>query len=214
MNESALKNLWQESNEQLEVAIRVNKANTDDITRIKAYSLLSSMKPVKIFALVAGICWVLFLDGLLVAGWGSVGVFFMASAFIQVVLTKIAIGVYIYQLILINQTDLSEPIVTTQERLTRLQSSTLWIARVLFLQLPVWTTFYWNYSMVQNGHWALWLLQGIATVGLTVLAVWLFFNIRYENREKRWFRWLFQGKEWEPLLRAMDLLKTIEEFKR
>jgi hypothetical protein len=213
MNKSALKNLWQESNEQLETAIRINKANTDDITRIKAYSLLSSVKPVKVFALVAGICWVLFLDSLLFAVWNNASPFFVGSALIQTILTKIAIGVYVYQLILINQTDLSEPIMATQERLSRLQSSTLWITRLLFLQLPVWTTFYWNNSMIQNGHWALWLLQVLVTAGLIVLAVWLFFNIRYKNREKRWFRWLFQGKEWEPLLRAMDLLKKIEEYK-
>ncbi len=44
-------------------------------------------------------------------------------------------------------------------------------------------------------------------------AVWLFLNIKYDNRDKKWFRWLFKGKEWDPIIKAMELISQIEEYK-
>ena len=41
----------------------------------------------------------------------------------------------------------------------------------------------------------------------------LFFNIKIENRDKKWFRLIFEGKEWTPLMRAMELSEQIEEYK-
>lgn len=64
------------------------------------------------------------------------------KGFNQVLLTAIALVLYIYQLVLMQQIDISQPVVETKHHLARLKFSTLWIARILFLQLPVWTTFY------------------------------------------------------------------------
>ncbi len=64
------------------------------------------------------------------------------NGFNQVLLTAIALVLYIYQLVLMQQVDISQPVVETKHHLARLKFSTLWIARILFLQLPVWTTFY------------------------------------------------------------------------
>ena len=128
-------------------------------------------------------------------------------------LTTLAIGVYLYQLILIHQADISEPILATQDKLARLKSSTLWVARLLFLQLPVWTTFYWNKSMLENGNMVLYIIQIIVTLLFTFLAVWLFRNIRYENRNKKWFKLIFSGNEWSPVIRSMELLSQVDEYK-
>jgi hypothetical protein len=137
----------------------------------------------------------------------------LVSAGIQVVLTKLAIGVYLYQLYLIRQVDLSEPVLFSQERLSRLKSSTLWVTRILFLQLPVWTTFSFHTGMLNNGNILLLTIQGLIALFSVYAAVWLFLNIKYENREKKWFRWLFSGKEWDPILKAMELIKQIDEYK-
>lgn len=215
MNDQELKLLWQSANEKLESNLSVNKKNTEDITRFKAQNFLSSMKPVKIFTLIVGILWVgvfgTFLVNL-VASNSEVSLFFLFSAAIQVSLTAIAVVVYIYQLDLINKIDFSEPVLAIQEKLSKLKVSTLNVTRVLFLQLPVWTTFYWNEKMLTTGNWFLWTIQGIVTLSLTYLSVWLFFNINYENRNKRWFQWLFRGKEWQPMLQSMELLNQIEQY--
>ncbi len=216
MNENELKLLWQTANEKLDGSLKVNKKNTEDITRLKAQNFLSSMKPIKIFTLIVGILWVtvlgIVLVNLFVNAYDKVSLFFLYSATIQVLLTAISVTVYIYQLVLINKIDFSEPILTIQENLSKLKVSTLNVTRILFLQLPVWTTFYWNEKMFAAENLFLWILQGIITFSLTYLAVWLFFNIKYENRNKKWFQWIFRGKEWQPILQSMELLNQIEKY--
>ncbi len=214
MEERDILALWKSYDQKLEANLLLNRKNTADITGMKVQSLLASMKPIKIFTLIVGVLWVLFVDTLIINLFYIASPFFLISAGIQVLLTKLAIGIYLYQLILIHQVDVSEPIVATQSRLTRLQSSTLWVARLLFLQLPVWTTFYWNKSMLENGNIFLYIIQIAVTLAFTCLAVWLFRNIRYEHRDKKWFRLIFDGVEWTPVIRSMELYREIEAFER
>ena len=216
MNENELKLLWQSATEKLESSLQVNKKNTDDITRLKAQNVLSSMKPIKIFTLVVGILWVIGLGivlfNLFVNAYDKVSLFFLYSATTQVLLTAISVAVYVYQLVLINEIDFSGSVLTIQEKVSRLKISTLNVTRLLFLQLPVWTTFYWNEKMFVAENWLLWILQGIVTFSFTCVALWLFFNIKYENRNKKWFQLIFRGKEWQPILQSMDLLNQIEQY--
>jgi len=51
------------------------------------------------------------------------------------------------------------------------------------------------------------------TLSFIVIAIWLFFNIKYENRNKKWFQLIFSGKEWTPLMKSMELLEQVEEYK-
>lgn len=217
MNEIELKNLWQNSNEKIEKSLHLSQKNSDEISRLKVYHYISSMKPIKLFALLVGIIWVglgvVVLGYLFIYAFKEVPKFFLFSATIQVGLTAIAIWIYLYQLIEIYQIDNTEPILKTQQRLASLKKSTLWVARILFLQLPVWTTFYWNESMLENGNFLLWIVQGIITVLFTYLAVWLFIHIKFENRNKKWFQLIFKGKEWMPLIKSMELLKEIKDYK-
>jgi hypothetical protein len=213
MEDTQLMNFWKSYDNRLQENLLFNKTHAEQITRLKVQSLLNSLKPIKLFTLVIGVAWVCFVDYWIVKLFSVATPFFLASAIIQVVLTKLAIGIYLYQLILIHYADMSEPIVKTQGRLARLKSSTLWVARVLFLQLPVWTTFYLHKGLLENGNVWLLALQGVVTCALTVLAVWLFFNIRYENRDKKWFQLLFAGPEWTPIIKSMEFAKELEDFK-
>lgn len=212
MQESEILNLWKTYNKKLEENLVLNKKNAEEITRIKVKSFLSSMKPLKLFTILVGIMWVVFVDVIIFSQLQDANLFFLLSAGIQVVLTKAAIVIYIYQLILIHQVDISEPVVVTQLRLARLKSTTLWVARLLFLQLPVWTTFYWNQGMLENGNLTLYIIQAITTLAFTYAAVWLFLNIRHENKDQKWFRLIFDGNEWSPVIKSMELMNQLNEF--
>lgn len=218
VNEIELKKIWQTTNEKLEENILINRKNSADITKLNVHNFLSSMKPIKIFTLLIGILWVsitgIVVINLFLFAFDSVNLFFLFSATIQIGLTAIALIIYIYQLITIYQVDITEPILKTQKKLTNLKMSTLWVTRILFLQLPIWTTFYWNASMLENGNWLLWIFQGIVTLSFSFIAIWLFFNIKYENKDKKWFKLIFNGKEWTPLMKAMELSEQIEEYKK
>jgi len=214
MEENEIITIWKSYNRMLYDSLILNRKNTEEITRMKVQTFLASTKPLKIFTILVGIAWVAFVDILIINLFPIASPFFLISAGIQVLLTKMAIGIYLYQLILIHQADISEPILATQEKIARLQSSTLWVARLLFLQLPVWTTFYWNKGMLENGNLFLYILQIMVTGSFAVMAVWLFRNIRYDNRDKKWFRWIFAGKEWSPMIKSMDLLNQLEEYNK
>jgi hypothetical protein len=213
MEDTEIINLWKSYDKKLEENLHLNIKNTEDITKMKVKSFLLSMRPIKIFAILVGIAWVGFVDILIFNLFTIANPFFLISGIIQVLLTKMAIGIYLYQLILIHQVDISSSILETQTKLAGLKSTTLWVARLLFLQLPVWTIFYWNTSMLSNGNIWLYMLQFSITASLTYLAIWLFINIKFENRNKKWFRLIFSGIEWNPMIKSMELLSQIKDFR-
>ncbi|MEO6316889.1 MAG: hypothetical protein ABIU63_11505 [Chitinophagaceae bacterium] len=213
MEDNDIIRLWQSYTKKLDDNLVLSRENAAAITKLKIHSFLSSMKPYKIFSILVGLAWVAWVDVLIISLFHIANPFFLVSAIMQVLLTKIAIGLYLYQLVLIHQTDVSEPVLNTQHKLARLKSSTIWVARILFLQLPVWTTFYWNKSMLANGNLLLYILQLVVTLFFTILAVWLFNNIRYENRNKKWFGLIFNGQEWNPVIKSIELLHQIADYR-
>lgn len=216
MNELELKKLWQSTNDKLEENFVISKKHTDDIAQIKAHGMIGSMKPIKIFALLIGILWVgiggIALSSIYLNSFSEANKFFLFSASIQVGLTALALLIYLYQLFTIYQVDITDPIIETQKNLSSLKASTLWVTRILFLQLPVWTTFWWNETMLTDWSILQWIVTLFFTVSFTVIAIWLFFNIKYENRKKKWFQFIFSGKEWTPLMKSMELLEQAEEY--
>ena len=174
MDELEIKKLWQTTNDKLEKSFVIDKKNTEEIARVKIYSILGSMKPIKVFALFVGILWVgiggIALSSIYLNSFNDANKFFLFSASIQVGLTAISLYIYLYQLITIYQIDITEPIIRTQEKLSNLKISTLWVTRLLFLQLPVWTTFWWNETMLTD--WGI--LQWIMTLFFTLSFISLF----------------------------------------
>lgn len=215
MNDTDLKYLWQTGNNQIAINQKSDKSSLDKLTKRNISHFLSSMKPIKIFTLLAGLLWVLgigyVLIKLTIIAYDQVSPYFLYSAFFQVMLTAMAVILYIIQLSTLYSIDFNKPVVILQKTLINLKASTLNVTKILILQLPFWTTFYWNESMFKNGTLPLFILQGAVTISFTCLAIWLFFNLKYENADKWWFKLLLQGKEWEPLITSIGILNDMEE---
>jgi hypothetical protein len=214
MEENQLLALWESYDRKLSQNLVLNRQNAEEITKIKVKSLLSGMQPLKIFAIIIGILWVGFLDIIVINVWSYASPMFLISIGFHILLTKLSIGVYLYQLVLIHLVDINEPILDAQEKIAKLKSSTIWITRLLFLQLPAWTVFYWTKDLFQNLNTFQIIIMVSVALGLGYLGIWLFKNIRFENRDKKWFRLLLSGKEWDPMMKASDLLQQIEESKK
>ncbi len=209
MNITELTEHWQNQKVQLQQNIEMNKVLAKEVQSLKLQQLFSSMSPIKIFTLVVGLFWVVFVDSILVATYGIASPYFFWSALLQSAITKVAIGVYLYQLVLLYQTDVSNAVSAVQQRIAQLTLTTLWVTRILFLQLPLWTTFWWTESFI-NGISPLAKSLLFSTVVLfAAVAIGLFINIRIENREKPWFRWIFRGREWDPLMKAQEVLEEL-----
>jgi hypothetical protein len=216
MNEFELKKLWQVSNDKLEKSSLIVSANTEAISRMSAHNFIGSMKLIKIITLLIGIIWVgigaTVLSQIYIHAFSEANKFFLISASVQVLLTAIAVIIYVYQLIKIYQVELSDPILITQKRIAQLKMSTLWSARILMLQLPVWTTFWWNETMLTEWSVLQWIPVTLCTLLFGFAAIWLFFNIKYENRNKKWFKLIFNGSEWTPLMKSMQILEQIGDY--
>ena len=215
MNDTDLKYLWQAGNNQIAISQKSDKTSLDNLTKRNVSHFLSSMKPIKIFTLLVGLLWVFSIGYVLIKltinAYDQVSLYFLYSAYFQVMLTAMAVILYIIQLSTLYSIDFNKPVVILQKTLINLKASTLNVTKILILQLPFWTTFYWNESMFKNGTLPLFILQGAVTISFTFLSLWLFFNLKFENADKWWFKLLLQGKEWEPLITSIGILNDMEE---
>ncbi|MCC5612749.1 hypothetical protein LC612_40185, partial [Nostoc sp. CHAB 5834] len=91
MQDAQLIELWQTYRQKLDESLILNRRNAEDITKLKVQSLLGLMKPVKVFTLLAGLGWVVLIDSLLVMVFSNASPFFLISAGLQVLITKVAI---------------------------------------------------------------------------------------------------------------------------
>ena len=215
MNDTDLKYLWKTGNEQIAIGQTSDKTNLDSLTKRNVTHFLSSMKPIKIFTLLVGLLWVLGIGYVLlkltINAYDQVSLYFLYSAYFQVMLTAMAVIIYIIQLSTLYSIDFDKPVIILQKTLIKLKASTLNVTKILILQLPFWTTFYWNESMFKNGTLPFFILQGAVTISFTYLSLWLFFHLKFENADKWWFKLLLQGKEWEPLMTSIEILNEMEE---
>ena len=211
MNTIDLNQIWQNQEEELNQSISVNREQILEITRMKVSSALAKAKPIKWFAIGFGILWVLFIYSLIIHFLSMEYIFFIISAGIHSVLTNIAIGIYIYHLVMINKIDNSRSVAEVQERLASLQSTTLMVNRLMFVQLPVFATFYLTPAWLQqmsNGR----LLFVFGNIAIFAAAgLWFFFNIKKENMHKKWFRFLFNSQEWTSIEKANDIVDQLGE---
>jgi hypothetical protein len=214
MEDKDIKQLWASLNEKVEQNIALTQKLVENTTELKIKTLLNSMRPLKMASVLVGLLWVVLLDFLLLHLWGISNIFFKTSLLFLIIVNKLAIGIYLYQLILIWKVDISQPIIKTQEKLAQLQVSTIWVARILFLQLPAWSTFYLHAGMFVAHNALPLIFQVVITLLLTICSVWLFLNIHTKNKDKKWFKRLFDGQEWTPVIKSMTLIDELKEFKK
>ena len=139
MEDSELKDLLETYNNKLEEAKVLslqswvlNYKCYETIQSQKAKSKLKSLATFKMVAVVLGILWVSFLGYLLYYSLEMSKIFFVISVGAIMLITSIAIIVYVYHIVLINKINNSENVLKTQETIARLQLSTINIGRILF----------------------------------------------------------------------------------
>jgi len=216
-----LKNTWKAYDKKLEEAwilnlqsLALNLQVFETLQTQKAKSKLNALIKFKSFAVVLGILWVLFLGFLVYHSLTLPRIFFAVSAGMIMLFTIIAIVVYIRHIVLIKQIDNSETVIDAQRKLALLQSSTINIGRILWLQMPFYSTFFLTPSMLQQVSLMMLIVAVTAPLLLTWLSIWLYRNINYKNVNKKWFKILFNSPEWNSVTMAMKFLNEIDEFKK
>lgn len=220
MEADELKQIWQAYDKKIEEARILNLQSWvlnfrafESIQMQKAKSKLGALLTVKWIAVILGIAWVAFLVYLIYHSLSYANIFFVASASIVAIITSIAIVVYIRHIVILYHINNCESITETQKKLASLQLSTLWIVRILLLQMPFYTTFFYTPYMIMHEGLRFWLISLPVTLLFGALAVWLYKNINFKNEDKKWFKLLFNSIEWTSITKAKQFIKEIEDFK-
>jgi hypothetical protein len=219
MEEQDLINIWKSYAKKIEHASILNMQSWalnlqwfESMQTHKAKVKMNSLAHFKAGAVILGILYMLFLT-ILIYGNQLKNIYFTFSLALILLITIIVTGVYIKHIVLIRQIRYTESITNTQENLSRLQSSTIKIARIAWLQMPLYTTWFWNSNWIVNDPLSFWLIAFPVTLLFTLLTIWLYNNISMKNMNKKWFKILFNTPEWKSVRKSMEFIKEIELFK-
>jgi hypothetical protein len=221
MEDIELKNMWKEYEKKIDEARIlnlqswvVNLKTFEHLQSQKAKSKLNALSSQKKWTILLGIAWVIFLIFLVYNSLEISKIFFVISLSAIALFNIYSIIIYIKHIILIKEIDNSESLVETQKKLAALQASTLNIPRILFLQTPFYSTFFWSSEWITSAPVSFWLITFPITLFFVWASVWLYLNISYKNANKKWFKILFSGNEWTSVVKATEYLKEIDEFKK
>ncbi len=221
MEDLELKNIWQSYDQKIAEAQVLNAQSWllnlrcfESIQQQKAQSKLNSLVRFKTRAVILGILLVLLLIFLIWANHFE-NPYFAISMGAIAIFSLYAVIIYIRHIILIRQLNYEGKIIDTQKKMAVLQSSTFQSTRIMWLQMPFYTTWFWHSKWVFYTSIKFWFIAFPITLLFTLLAIFLYKNIRMENMHKRWVRSLMMtGPEYKNLLKSMEFLNEIEEFKK
>lgn len=218
MNNSDFENILATYSQKLDQASIMNlqawALHIRTIEHVQAFRVetrLRSLAAFKKAAVGAGIVWSLLL-GFLIYGNHFQNIFFSTSLSVLFLFSILAIVFYVRQIIFIKDINYGDSILSIQEKLLKLQLSTLTSFRLLWLQLPFYSTFYWSKEWMDHDP-LFWIITFPVTILLTLLAFWLYRNIHFRNTDKKWFRVLMGKKEWASIIEAKTCLDEIDTFR-
>ncbi len=207
-------NLWKHYDEKLEKSLSINQKIIAELQQQKAKNALRPARNYKYIAVLVGLAYIAFIAYFLYHLSPIASIFINLSVGIHLIVTIIATGMYVRQLVLINQIDISDNIIQMQQKMAKLQSSTLRVIGICFLQFPIFATWNISFDLIYDRPWAFWLIQVPITLLFTYIGIWFYKNINIQNINKRWFRMMFWGSEWKSILKSGQFLKEIEIFEK
>ena len=210
--------LWKEQYDKIDQALAINKRMLKDSLREKAENSLRYLIRVKAAGIVFAVLYLVFLGFILslaINNYSSAANYFIISIGAIFLINVKALYDYIHHIVLLNSIDADGSITAIQEKLSRLQLSILQHTRIMFLQIPFWSTFFlsdkWFPATTSTG---LIIFQIVITLSLTILALFLYKNISVSNLDKKWVKSLLSGAGGQKIITALAFYKEIETFKQ
>jgi hypothetical protein len=214
MENADLIHLWKQQHSQIEKSITLNQKLLQEILTQKASKLLDGLKAIRWTGIIAGILWCLGIALVVISSWNISSVAFKLSLIINWVVTATAVGLYIHHLGLINKFDNSQTVVDAQLQLMRLKQSNLRTLGILWLQLPVFSTWFMTYEWLEGSPLTFWGIQVPIVLLQTYIGIWLFRNLHDKNVNKKWMKWFITKGEFARIHQASTFIQEIEDFKK
>lgn len=207
-------NLWKQYDEKLEKSISLNQKIIAELQQQKVKSALKPARNYKLFAVVCGVLYAIAIIWFLNKISPEASIFLTASVGIHLLVMLVATGMYIKQLVLISEIDASQNVIQMQQKLACLQSSTVRVIAVCFLQMPVFATWNITFKLINEQPLNFWLIQMPIVALFTFAGIWLYKNVAIKNMDKKWFKIMFYGAEWSSIIKSGKFLKEIENFEK
>ncbi len=219
MQDLELKEIWETYNQKLAKAEisnlqswALNTRSFETLQHLQADRKLKDLSQFNMWAVLLGFAWTAFLI-LLVWTNGFQNIFFCLSISCIAAINLYVTASYIRNNILIGQVRYDIPVTDTQKQLARLQTATFHNTAIAWLQLPLYTTWFWSSSWIQEAGLSFWLIALPLTLLFTLLAIRLYRNIHAGNMQKKWVKTLMMaGPEYRNVATAMSFLEEIEAF--
>ncbi len=221
MKDIELQDMWKAYDQQLEQSRVLNLQSWvlqlksfEMMQTFKAKSRLSSLSSFKQRAVAFGILWILFLAVLLYGNRFS-NLYFSLSVAILLLINLFVTGTYIKHILLIKQIDYDQTVTAIQAKLAKLQTSTVQGTRIAWLQMPLYTTWFWHESWVNFTNTPFLLIALPITLFFALAGIYLYRNVTIDNMHKKWVRTLLMtGPEYSSVLKAKAFIEEIEAFKK
>ncbi|MHA4812470.1 hypothetical protein ACX0G9_30535 [Flavitalea flava] len=205
--------IWKACDEKLDKSLTLNLYLVKDMQMRKVRTNLNSMIATRILGIVFGLAWLLLL---------CVAFYFVRTQIVMavsigvfIICTGVAIIDYIRDIMTLQHISYVESILETQEKLAVLQRSMIRSIRVLWLQLPFWSTFFISNAFIRDGGIRFWIIQTPITLFFVGLTVVLFRNLIPENmNKKKWVKALINDSGIRKVSRAMTFIRELEDFKK
>lgn len=218
MEDNYLKQLWDGTNNPTDHFLELDVATFEKMQRRKANVLLYKLIVPKLTGILLGMGWTAFMVILVYLSLRyshfSVGqLFFTVSLSIIAIITAIAVALYVKDIFIIWQIDRSASVANTQQKMLELQCSIIRSVRIMWLQLPFYTTWYLNTDLLLHGSLVFWIIQTLLGGASVWLAVWLFHHLRLDKLEAGKARGFLKGYGLSSVVQAIDYMREIERFK-
>ncbi len=212
MQDINLSEIWKSQDEKLDKTLKLNLYIIDSLQKQKVRSKLGALAIFKFAIAVLGILFAVFLGALIYANQLH-NIYFTVSFSMILLLTVIAIVVYLKHFLLLKSINYSDSITNTQEKLAWLQMSTINISRVMILQTPFYSTWFWTNEQMHDAKF--WAISLPVTFIFVIATIWLYKNISPSNIDKKWVaKFMNVGMEYKSVTQARKFLAELEEFKK
>jgi hypothetical protein len=212
MSTDEFQEIWKAYDAKLERSLALNLRLLKDVQMQKARSELQRLIMTRVLMIVIGAIY----ETLLIVAFVYVrSQTVMAVSFAVFILcTGLAIFESAKDIAVIRGISYADNVVDTQVKLAGLRSSIIRTLRISWIQLPFWSTFFVSNALIRNGGREFLLIEVPIVMVFSGLAVFLYRNITVENAtRKKWVKRMIHGTGVRSVVRAMELMKEIEEFK-
>ena len=207
-------NLWKQYDEKLEKSLSLNQKIITELQQQQAKNALKSSFRVKLWTVILGLLYVATLVYFISFSFSFASIYLKVSIGLHALVCFIAILIYINQLVQIKQIDNAENVVQMQQKLAKLKVSTVNVVAILFLQLPVFSTFNITEKLIYETPLNFWFIQVPIVLLFAAAGIWLYKIIDIKNMDKKWFKMMFYGSDWSSIIKSGKFLKEIETFEK